>query len=128
MAPLTTNARVYHRAGVTTSDIPATDIDEFIADAQAFIEGKAESTFSESDSNYNLARAACTDLAAAYALIRLLGGKYAGLEYQEPELDFDSQQHTKTVLIQQLIGQVNEALAVLARQTVPTLVPKASTD
>jgi hypothetical protein len=73
-------------------------------------------------------RAACTDLAAAYALIRLLGGKYAGLEYQEPELDFVSQQHTKAVLIQQLIGQVNEALAVLTRQTVPTLVPKASTD
>jgi len=58
MAPLTTNARVYHRAGVTASNIPTTDIDEFIADAQAFIEGKAESTFSVSDSNYNLARAA----------------------------------------------------------------------
>jgi hypothetical protein len=76
----------------------------------------------------NRARAACTDLAAAYALIRLLGGKYAGLEYQEPEHDFDSQQHTKTLLIQQLIGQVNEALAVLTRQTVPSLMPKASTD
>jgi len=128
MAPLTTNARVYHRAGVTASNIPTTDIDEFIADAQAFIEGKAESTFSVSDSNYNLARAACTDLAAAYALIRLLGGKYAGLEYQEPELDFDSQQHTKALLMQQLIGQVNEALAVLTRQTVTRLMPKASTD
>jgi hypothetical protein len=51
----------------------------------------------------------------------------SSLAVKEPELDFDSQQHTKAVLIQQLIGQVNEALAVLTRQTVPTLVPKAST-
>jgi hypothetical protein len=51
----------------------------------------------------------------------------SSLAVKEPELDFDSQQHTKAVLIQQLIGQVNGALAVLTRQTVPTLVPKAST-
>jgi hypothetical protein len=91
------------------------DIEEFIEDAQALIEGETERTYVEDDSGYNLARAACTDLAAAYAMIRILGGKYAGLEFDEEEMDLGSQQSTKVQLINKYLARANQAIAVLNR-------------
>lgn len=122
---LTTNSRVYHKAGLSTNDVPPADVDEFIEDAQGFIEGKAERTFAASDSDYNLARGACTDLAAAYCLIRVLGGEYSGLAWQEAKEDLNAQQDTKVSLINQFLNQVKEALDILKPRS--TLRPKAST-
>ena len=122
---LTTNSRVYHKAGLSSNDVLPTDIDEFIEDAQGFIEGKAERTFATSDSNYYLARGACTDLAAAYCLIRVLGGEYSGLGWREVKEDLNAQQDTKVSLVNQLLNQVKEALDILKPQR--SLKPKAST-
>jgi hypothetical protein len=91
------------------------DIEEFIEDAQALIEGDTEQTYAEGDSNFNLARAACTDLAAAYAMIRILGGKYAGLEFNEEEMDLGSQHSTKLELANKYLARTNQAIRVLNR-------------
>lgn len=115
MTALTDWRRVSHRQGLSTEDMDSSDIEEFIEDAQALIEGDTEQTFSETDSSYNLARTACTDLAAAYALIRMLGGKYAGLEFHEEELELGSQQSTKVQLINKYLARANHALKILNR-------------
>ncbi len=115
MTALTTYKRVSHRHGLTTDDMDSSDIEEFIEDAQALIEGETEQTYAVGDSSYNLARAACTDLAAAYTLIRMLGGKYSGLEFHEEELELGSQQSTKIQLINKYLARANQALKVLNR-------------
>lgn len=125
-AALTTADRVYHRAGLSSSDVDATHVTEYIEDAQAFIEGKAERTFAATDSDYNLARGACTDLAAAYCLIRILGGQYSGLTFKEANLNLNAQQDTKVALIRQLLNRVQMALEILKPQK-SLLLPKAST-
>jgi hypothetical protein len=123
---LTTNSRVYHKAGLSSNDIVSTDVDEFIEDAQAIIEGKAGRTFAVADSDYKLARGACTDLAAAYCLIRVLGGEASGLAFKEANLDLDSQQESKVQLVKQYLAQVKDALEILKPQR-SSLRPKAST-
>ncbi len=123
---LTTNSRVYHKSGFCANDIASAEVDEFIEDAQAFIEGKAERIFAASDSDYNLARSACTDLAAAYCLIRALGGEYSGLAWKETNRNLNAQQDTKVALIKQYLNQVKEALDILKPQR-SALRPKAST-
>lgn len=115
MEPLTDHKRVGHRLGIIGKDIDSADIEEYIEDAQALIEGDTEKTFELEDGSYNLARAACTDLAAAYALIRMLGGAYSGLEFHEEELELGSQQSTKIQLINKYLARVNQALKVLNR-------------
>ena len=115
MTALTDWRRVSHRHGLTTEDMDASDIEEFIEDAQALIEGETERAYTDDDSSYNLARAACTDLAAAYAMIRMLGGKYSGLEFHEEELELGSQQSTKIQLINKYLARANQAIKVLNR-------------
>jgi hypothetical protein len=104
----------------------SSDIEEFIEDAQALIEGETEQTYTDGDSNFNLARAACTDLAAAYAMIRILGGKYSGLEFHEEELELGSQQSTKIQLINKYLARVNQALKILNREK-PGVLPVTTT-
>ncbi|AJP62067.1 hypothetical protein [ANMV-1 virus] len=115
MAALTDYNRVSHRQGISTEDIDSSDIEEFIEDAQALIEGETGQTYVSGDSLFNLARAACTDLAAAYVLIRVLGGKYSGLEFHEEEMDIGSQQNTKIQLINKYLARTNQAMKVLNR-------------
>lgn len=115
MVALTDYRRVSHRQGISTDDIDSADIEEYIEDAQALIEGDTDQTYAESDNNYNLARAACTDLAAAYAMIRILGGKYSGLEFNEEEMDIGSQQNTKIQLVNKYLARANQAIEILNR-------------
>lgn len=126
MPPLTDYKRVMHRSGLSSDDIDPSDIEEYIEDSQALIEGETEQTFAKDDSTFNLARAACTDLAAAYALIRMLGGKYAGLEFSEEEIELGSQQSTKIQLITKYLARVNQALDVLNRAR-PSVMPCSTT-
>ena len=126
MPALTDYKRVSHRQGLTTEDMDASDIEEFIEDAQALIEGETEQTYSDGDSNYNLARAACTDLAAAYAMIRMLGGKYSGLEFHEEEMEMGTQQNTKIQLVSKYLAKVNQALKILNRGKTG-VIPRSST-
>ena len=126
MPPLTTYARVYHRTGLTDKDVDSSDVEEFIEDAQAFIEGKTERTFAASDADYNLARAACTDLAAYYTLIRVLGGKYSGLQYYEGELDITTQQRSKLELAIRLLSQAKASLVIIEPKA-PTFLRARST-
>jgi len=123
---LTTPARVRNRINVKEADISDAALTELIEDAQAFIEGKAERTFAASDSDYNLARAACTDLSAAYCLIRMLGGDYSGLTFKEAKLNLNAQQDTKVSLIRQYLYHVRNTLDILKPQR-SALMPKAST-
>ena len=126
MTALTDYRRVSHRQGLTEQDIDSADIEEFIEDAQALIEGDTEQTYAEGDGKYNLARAACTDLAAAYAMIRVLGGKYSGLEFNEEEIDIGPQQNTKIQLINKYLARTNQALTILNRgKTV--VMPRSTT-
>ena len=126
MTALTDYRRVSHRQGLSTEDMDPSDIEEFIEDAQALIEGETEQTYVNSDSGYKLARAACTDLAAAYAMIRVLGGKYSGLEFHEEELELGSQQSTKIQLINKYLARVNQALKILNREK-PGVLPVSTT-
>ena len=126
MTALTTWRRVSHRQGVSEEDMDPSDIEEFIEDAQALIEGETEQEYADSDSKYNLARAACTDLAAAYVMIRVLGGKYSGLEFHEEEMDIGPQQNTKIQLINKYLARVNQALKVLNRGRTGVL-PRSTT-
>lgn len=126
MAPLTTYARVFHRAGLSDKDVDSADIEEFIEDAQAFVEAKAQRVFAITDSDYNLARSACTDLAAAYALIRILGGSYSGLQFSEGELDISAQQRSKLELVNTLLSRANKALNILTPSNA-SLTPLSST-
>jgi hypothetical protein len=123
---LSTPARVRNRIQASDLDVSDAILSELIEDAQAFIEGKAGRSFSSSDSDYNLARSACTDLAAAYALISMLGGSYSGLTFQEAEVNLNSQQDTKTGLIRQYLSQVRASLDILKPQET-SLRPKSST-
>lgn len=115
MVALTDYKRVSHRQGLSIEDMDASDIEEFIEDAQALIEGETEQTYTDGDSSYNLARSACTDLAAAYAMIRMLGGKYAGLQFNEEELELGSQQSTKIQLVNKYLARANKAIEILNR-------------
>ena len=126
MTALTTWKRVSHRQGVSEEDMDSSDIEEFVEDAQALIEGETERTYADGDSEYNLARAACTDLAAAYVMIRVLGGKYSGLEFHEEEIDIGPQQNTKIQLINKYLARVNQALKVLNRGRTGVL-PRSTT-
>lgn len=126
MAALTEYKRVEHRLGVSGKDMDSSDIEEFIEDAQALIEGDTEQTYAEGSSSYNLARAACTDLAAAYALIRMLGGAYSGLEFHEEELELGAQQSTKIQLINKYLARVNQALKILNRGR-KNVMPRSTT-
>ena len=125
MPPLTTHLRVAHRLGFSDKDVVSEDIEEFIEDAQALIEATAERTFAITDSNYNLARSACTDLAAAYLLIRVLGGSYSGLQFSEDELDISAQQQAKLDLCNKLLARANHALDMLTPKV--ALIAKSST-
>ena len=127
MASLTDYKRVSHRQGLSDDDMSSSDIEEFIEDAQALIEGDTEQTYVDSDSSYNLARAACPDLAAAYAMIRMLGGKYSGLEFNEEEIDIGPQQNTKIQLINKYLARANAAMAVLNRGKT-SLMPRSTTE
>lgn len=126
MPPLTDHRRVANRIGINDRDIESGEVEEYIEDAQALIEGETEQTYAVGDSTFNLARAACTDLAAAYAMIRVLGGKYAGLEFSEEELELGSQQSTKIQLINKYLARVNQALRVLNRAK-PGVIPVSTT-
>ena len=126
MVALTDYRRVSHRQGLSADDMSSSDIEEYIEDAQAIIEGETERTYAETDSRYGLARAACTDLAAAYCLIRLLGGKYSGLEFNEEEIDLGPQQNTKVQLIGKLLASASRAIAVLSREE-SMLLPRSTT-
>ncbi|MEA1957612.1 MAG: hypothetical protein U9N01_04575 [Euryarchaeota archaeon] len=117
MTALTDYRRVEHRVGVSEEDVNSSDIEEYIEDAQATIEGDTAQTYAEGNDNFNLARAACTDLAAAYALIRVLGGSYAGLGFNEEEIELGTQQSTKIQLINKYLGRANNAIAILKRET-----------
>lgn len=90
-AALTTADRVYHRAGLSTKDLASSQVDEFIGDAQAFIEATTKCIFAASDSNYNLARSACTDLAASIA----------------------ARQQSKLELANKLLARANQAISML---------------
>jgi hypothetical protein len=48
-------------------------------------------------------------------MVRILGGKYAGLEFNEEEMDLGSQQNTKIQLVNKYIARANNAIDVLNR-------------
>jgi len=127
MPPLTTFARVFHRVGFSDKDVDSSHIEEYIEDAQAFIEGEAGRTFAITDSDYNLARGACTDLAAAYSIIRVLGGSYSGLQSDEDELNISVQQRSKFELATTLLSRAKKAIEILKPTNKTALVPKCST-
>jgi len=123
---LSTTRRVFHRAGLLDKDVAAADVLEFIEDAQAFVEAKAERIFSPKDSDFNLARSATTDLAAFYTIIRSLGGKYSGLQFDENELDISTQQRSKLEVALRLRNQA-EAAMVLLKPKMPVLKARSTT-
>lgn len=123
---LTTTKRVFHRAGLSDKDIDPDDMLEFIEDAQAFIEAKSERVFVATDTDFNLARSACTDLTAFYALIRILGGVYSGLQWNEDELDIATQQRSKLELATKLRTQARDTIALLEPRS-PILRARSTT-
>ena len=127
MPPLTTHLRVAHRLGFSDKDVASEDMEEFIEDAQALIEAMAERIFAITDSDYTLARSACTDLAAAYSLIRVLGGAYSGLQFSEDELNISAQQQSKLELANKLLARANKAIDILKSQQKVSLIAKCST-
>ena len=125
MPPLTTYTRTLHRCGLTNKDVDPSHVEEYIEDAQAIVESMAKRTFAITDSDYNLARAGCTDLAAFYCLVRILGGSYSGLQFDEDELNITAQQQAKRDLANKLLAQANRTLDMLIPKV--ALVAKAST-
>jgi len=128
MAPLTTYARVFHRVGFSDNDVDSSHIEEYIEDAQAFIEVEANQTFATTDTGYKLARSACTDLAASYALIRALGGSYSGLQRDEDEMNISTQQRSKLELAKKLLARADKAIEILKPHNKTALIPKSSTE
>jgi len=126
MATLTTASRIRNKINVKEADISDAALTELIEDAQAYIEAEAGRTFAATDSDYNLARGACTDLAAAYALIAMLGGSYSGLQFNEADINIDVQQRSKLSLIKELLIRVNKATNILKPKS-SALKPKSST-
>lgn len=127
MPPLTTYARVHHRPGFSDKDVNSSHVEEFIEDAQAFIEAEANRTFAVTDSDYKLARGACTDLAAAYTIVHALGGAYSGLQSNEDELNITAQQRSKLKLVNTLFSRAEKAIDILRPHKKTALIPKAST-
>lgn len=127
MPPLTTYARVHHRVGFSDKDVDSSHVEEFIEDAQAYIEGEARRIFDITDADYNLARSACTNLAAAYALVRVLGGAYSGLQWSEDELNILAQQQSKLKLANHLFSRAEKAISILKPHKKVALIPKNST-
>jgi len=126
MPPLTDYKRVIHRAGLSAQDVDPAHVEEFIEDAQAFIEAETQHTYAASDSNFKLARAACTDLAAAYCIVRALGGSYSGLQFHEDSLNLSSQQKAKLEIAQMLTTRAESAIELLAPAST-ALLPRSST-
>jgi len=126
MVALSTPSRVRNKIHVEVTDISDAALTELIEDAQAYIEAEAERTFAATDSDYNLARGACTDLAAAYALIAMLGGSYSGLQFNEADINISAQQSSKLSLIKELLIRVNKVTNILKPKS-SALRPKSST-
>lgn len=126
MAAITTPARVRNRIQATESDISDDVLNELIADERAYIEAFAKTTFAESDSQFPLARAICTDRCAARAIIHIWVPS-AGINYSIDELRIDKTDpaYTKLRIAKSFWTQANEQLVLLA----PTsgLRPRSST-
>jgi len=82
---LTTPDRVRRRLGYSDPTLTDVALQEYIDDAQAFIERATQTIYYPSDTTYALARSVCTDLAAVYAVIRPAGGIAEGLDYKVDE-------------------------------------------
>ena len=97
--PLTTPARVRHRLGY--ADIELTDqiLEEYIEDAQAYIEEETRRTYIDGrDPEFPLARSVCTDLATIYAIIRPAGGTARGVDYKIDEFSVQTSPQLKANL------------------------------
>ena len=123
---LTTPARIRNRIHAAESDISNAVLTEFIADEQAHIEGYAEKTFAESDSQFNLARSVCTDRCAAKALLHIAGIS-AGIIYTIDELRIDKSDPAanKLLMARDLWSRAKEQLLLLKPKI--TLRPRSST-
>ena len=123
---LTTPSRIRNRIHAAESDIANAVLTEFIADEQAHIEGYAEKTFAESDSQFNLARSVCTDRCAAKALLHIAGIS-AGIIYTIDELRIDKSDPAanKLLMARDIWNRAKEQLLLLKPKI--TLRPRSST-
>ncbi len=88
---LTTPDRVRNRLGYVDIELTDQILEEYIEDAQAFIEEFTRRTFIEGrDTEFGLARSVCTDLATIYAIIRPAGGTARGVDYKIDEFSIST--------------------------------------
>jgi len=95
---LTTPERVRNRMGYADAALTNQVIQEYIDDVTAYIQRVARQTFYTTSPLYELARSVCTDLSAAYAIIRPAGGSIDGLDYSIDELKVKKSEQTKARL------------------------------
>jgi len=86
LGDLTTPDRVRRRLGYTDPTLTDAALQEYIDDAQAYIERVSRKTYVPADPLFELARGVCTDMAAIYAVIRPAGGIAEGLDYTVDEV------------------------------------------
>ena len=126
MATLTTPARIRNRIKASESDVSDAVLTEFIEDEQAYIEGYAIKTFAESDSQFKLARSACTARCAAKALLHIAGIS-AGIIYTIDELRIDKSDPAanKLLMARDFWARAKEQLLLL--KPTASLRPRSST-
>ena len=127
MASLTTPQVVRDRIGFTTADLTDEVLQKYIDDAQAYIEAYANKIFTVGEPKYKLASAVCSDMAAMYAIVRLSGGKTAGLNYSIDELRIDKKEQldSRLRIIFELKMRAKENLSLLLEEDI--LLPTTST-
>ena len=97
--PLTTPARVRNRLGFVDIELTDQILEEYIEDAQAYIEEFTRRTFIEGvDTQFSLARSVCTDLATIYSIIRPAGGTARGVDYKIDEFSVSTSSQLKANL------------------------------
>lgn len=126
MTDLTSPDRVRNRIKASGDDVSDAALLEFIADEQAFIEGYSKSIFAEGDSQFNLARAICTDRCAAKALLHTAGIS-AGIIYTIDELKIDKSDRAanKLLMARDFWDHAKEQLLLL--KPASSLRPRSST-
>ena len=124
---LTTPDRVRRRLGYSDPTLTDTALQEYIDDAQAYIERVTRTTFVPADPLYSLARAVCTDIAAIYAVVRPAGGVAEGLDYTVDEVTVKKSKQLESRLrtASQYRISAREGLAALEEDD--TSVPKSNT-
>ncbi len=127
MGDLTTPDRVRRRLGYVDPTLSDQTIQEYIDDSQAYIERVTRTSFTPTDSRYELARSVCTDLAAWYSVVRPAGGITEGLDYSVDEVKVSKSKQLQARLqtASQYRLSAREGLAALTEDE--TTVPISNT-